>query len=90
MRELKKKDIIYFTRIIPSHGIFDIYELIVRTVENGWFVGTDKKDKHAFLFNNADIGEIVFFDRKLALEKTKEAEKNKKITINEETYYEEY
>lgn len=31
---LKKKDVVYYTKIIPSCGIYDVYELRIRTVED--------------------------------------------------------
>ena len=31
---LKKKDVVYYTKIIPSCGIYDMYELRIRTVED--------------------------------------------------------
>lgn len=48
-----------------------------------------KKDKHAYLFSNNELGKTVFTSRLEALEKVTEAEKNKRI-INEDTYYEEF
>lgn len=88
MSELKKKDIVYYTRIIPTSGIYDLLELKIRTVEKDWYVGIEKRDKQAFLFYNDDINDIIFLDRNEALNKVKEAEANKKEIINEE-YYEE-
>lgn len=41
-----------------------------------------------YIFEEKDIENILFFDRKDALAKVKEAEKNKK-EISNETYYEE-
>lgn len=90
MRELKIKDIVYYARIIPSSYMYDICELIIRTVKDNWFVGIDKRDKRAFLFYNTDINKIIFTDRKKALEKVKEAESKKKKVTNIEIYYEEY
>lgn len=45
---LKKKDIVYYTRIIPNCGIYDLCELKVRGVYDGYFTGMDKHDKHVF------------------------------------------
>ena len=90
MRELKIKDIVYYARIIPSSYMYDICELIIRTVKDNWFVGIDKRDKRAFLFYDTDINKIIFTDRKKALEKVKEAESKKKKVTNIEIYYEEY
>lgn len=86
---LKKKDIVYYAKIIPNCGIYDVYELIIRTVTDDYFVGIDKRDKHAFLLYYSDIGKTVFLNRKDALDKVKESEKNKKV-VSDETYYEEY
>lgn len=90
MSDLKRKDIVYYARIIPSSSIYDVYELIVRTVENDWFVGIEKRDKQAYLFNDSDIDKVVFKNRKDALNKVLDAESKKKETVNEETFYEEY
>lgn len=86
---LKRKDVVYYARIQPSLGVYDVLELIVRTVETDWFTGMDKRDKRVYLFNNKDLNKTVFTDRKEALKMVKEAEKNKK-KITFEKDYEEY
>ena len=90
MQELKIKDVVYYSIIRPSSYMYDICELIIRTVKDNWFVGIDKRDKRAFLFYDTDINKIIFTDRKKALEKVKEAESKKKKVANIEIYYEEY
>lgn len=85
---MKRKDIVYYARIQPTLGVYDVLELLVRTVENGWFTGMDKRDKRVYLFSDKDINKTVFADRKEALNKVKEAEKYKK-EIKYETHYEE-
>lgn len=87
--QVNKKDRLYFARIIPSVGIYDVCDVIVRTATDNWFVACDKKDKHAYLFSNKELDKTVFKSRLEALEKVTEAEKNKRI-INEDTYYEEF
>lgn len=87
--QLKKKDIIYYARILPKSKIFDVLELTVRTVEDTWFVGIDKRNKQAFLFTYTDIDNIIFFNRKDALDKVLNAEKEAPET-SDETMYEEY
>ena len=89
MSDLKRKDIVYYTRILPASGIYDVLELKLRTVENDWFVGIEKRDKQAFLFHDKDINKTIFTNRKDALNVVQEAEKRKR-NINEETFYEEY
>ena len=89
MSDLKRKDIIYYARIIPTSSVYEVCELIIRTVENNWFAGIDKRDKRAYIFSDSDINKIVFKNRKDALKKVLDAEANKK-DVNNETYYEEY
>ena len=75
----------YYARILPSADVYDVCELTIRTVADSWFVGIDKHDKHAYIFNNSDIGKIVFEDRNKALEKVTDAERNKpKFNYEEE------
>ena len=87
--QLTKGDIIYYSRIMPNLGIFDVYELKIRTVADTYFVGTDKRDKKAFLLPYSAIGEYVFMSRKDAVDKAIIAEENAQ-KISKETYYEEY
>lgn len=89
MKVLNKKDIVYYARIVPSSGIYDLYELSIRTVEDTYFVGVDKKDKRAYLFGYDAIDDYIFTNRKDALNRLREAEKNKREVSNE-TFYEEY
>lgn len=84
-----KKEIVYFAHIIPQLGIYDVCEIIIRTIEDDYFAGIDKHDKRAYLFSYNSINKTIFKDRKDALAKVKQAEKLKPI-INEETYYEQY
>lgn len=89
MVRLKRKDSLYYARIIPRTRIFEVCELIVRTVRDTWFVAVDKRDKRAYLFNNTDIEKIVFFDRIIALSKVNEVEESAP-KMKCEIEYEEY
>ena len=80
MSTLKLKDKVYYARIIPSSFIFDVLELQVRTVDDGWYVGIEKKDKQAFLFLEEDIGSKIFIKRADCLKAVNTAEKNYKVT----------
>lgn len=86
---IKPKDIIYYARIMPKLGIFDVYDLKVRTVTDTYFVAIDKRDKKSYLFNYSDINKTIFMNREDAVTKAKESEKNKP-KVSTETYYEEY
>lgn len=87
-KTINKGDKLYFARIHPTTGIYDLCDLTIRTVSDTYFVGTDKKDKRAYLFGYDSLGETVFQDRKEALAVVQKAEKEKKEVG--ETYYEEY
>ena len=87
--KIKKNDIVYYARIMPKLDVYDVYDLKVRTVENTYFSTIDKKDKKSYLFSYNDIGKTVFINREEAVDKTKEAEKNKP-KVSAETLYEEY
>lgn len=82
-------DTLYYARIIPPVGIYDVLDLKVRTVKDKYFTCIDKRDKRAYIFSYENINEHVFMQRSKAVEKVKDAEMNKP-KINTETYYEEY
>lgn len=74
--QLKKGDILYCSRILPNVQIFEVCELKIRTISDTWFVGIDKRDKHAYLFSHNKINEDVFFNRNEALLKVLDSEKH--------------
>lgn len=83
---MTKGDVYYYARIHPATGIFEVDKLRIRTVEDTYFVGTEKRTKQAFLFNYDELEEVVFLDRTKALDlvKTAEAEfkDKKKLTTD--------
>lgn len=66
MDDFKKGTIVYYAQILPTGDVYEVLTLKLRTVdkEARWFVGTDVKTKAAFLFNECDIGVVIFIDRK--------------------------
>ena len=72
---LRKGSVVYYARLIPKNHIYEVCELKVRTVKEKWFVGVDKRDKHAYLLNNTDINQTVFENRKNALDLAKAVQK---------------
>ena len=89
-KTINKKDTVYYARIVPSTGIYEVCELSVRTISDSWFTGVETKgDRHAYILPYSECGVTVFEDRKDALKVVQEAEKNKK-ELSEEEYYEEY
>ena len=80
---------IYYARIMPTLGIYDVCELKIRTIADTYFVGTDKRDKRAYLFSYNAVGKCIFSNRKDAVEKVIVTEENSP-KVSKETYYEEY
>ena len=89
IKKIKKGDVVYYARIMPKLGIFDVYDLKIRTVKDTYFVGVDKRDKRSYLFSYSSIDDIIFLNRKDAVNKTISAEENAPKT-DMEMYYEEY
>lgn len=87
--ELTRGDKVYYARTLIPVDIFDLYVLKVRTVGDNWFTAYEDKSKQVFLFNEKDIGKIVYKNRKEALENLNEKKKNRK-KISKEIYYEEF
>ena len=83
MDDFEKGTIVYYAQILPTGDVYEVLTLKLKTVdkEARWCVGTDVKTKAAFLFNECDIGVAIFIDRKEALEKVKEAKKNRKERV---------
>ena len=93
MKVLNKGDTVYYARIIPSTGIYDLCELKIRTIYPDSFVGVDKHSKQALVCSLSDCDETIFERREDALCVVKEAEKNKKeftkeVENDEEEYQE--
>ena len=84
---MKKGDIVYYARVIPNI-LYEVCELKLRTVEDTYFVGMENKTKHAFIFNNNALNKNVFYDRKIALQIVKDAEKNRTKNYSESSYEE--
>ena len=82
-------DTLYYARIMPKLGIFDVHDLKVRSTEDTYFVGVDVRSKHSFIFSYKDIGKAIFLNREDAVTKAHEAEKSRP-KASTETYYEEY
>lgn len=90
MEELKKGQVLYYAQCLENCGVFEVLEIKLRTIEDTWFSGVEKRTRHAYLFSNKDIDKTVFVDREEALTVVKAAEKNCKKTFSKEKYYEDY
>ena len=81
---------IYYARIMPTLGVYDVYDIKIRTIADTWFLGVEKRDKKVFLFPYSAIDKYVFLNRKDAVDVATNAEENNRKVISTETYYEEY
>lgn len=81
-------DEVYYARILPKTGTYDVVDCRVRMIADTWFSVTEDREKHAFIFNNSELGKTVFYDRLEALEKVVEAETNAPKVSNERFYEE--
>lgn len=74
IREVENGDIVYYARILPKTEIFEVVELKVRSTYSTYFVTVEKRTKCSFIFSYKDIGNHVFMDRKVCLDRVKEEE----------------
>ena len=86
--KIEKGSVVYYSQCLDQVGVFEVLELTVRTAEDNWYVGIEKKEKQAHLFYKKDIDKCIFFDRHDALMTVKEAESNCKRKFTEEKYEE--
>lgn len=88
--ELKIGTKLYYARIMPTLGVFDIYDMKVVALYDTYFAAQEKRDKRRFLFYYTDLNKIIFKNRLEALELAQEKESENKYKVSTETYYEEY
>lgn len=53
--ELKIGTKLYYARIMPTLGVFDIYDMKVVALYDTYFAAQEKRDKRRFLFYYTDI-----------------------------------
>ena len=74
--DIQKGKMVYYARMLKPVGIYEVCDLYVRTVRDDYFVGTDKRDKHAYLFSYNKLDKTIFKTRQECLDTVLEAEKN--------------
>ena len=92
MNELKRHDKVLFARIMARLGYYEIHECSVATVhDDDYCTVCDIKTKQSFLMHKPRAEEVLFKDRKLALEYLAEQkELNKDVkTYKEDEFYDE-
>ena len=60
---MEKGDVVYMCDVVPNCSIYEVFELTLRTVEDTYAVGVDKKSKQAYMFTPDMIGDYVFNHR---------------------------
>lgn len=88
--DVKKGNYVYYARIIPQCGIYDVLDLKIQNVNDKYFTGTDKKDKKSYIFSYKNIDNCIFTHRGDALSKVLLAQNGNESVLSSETYYEEY
>ena len=86
--DIRKGVVLYYARILRPAGMYEVIELLTRTVEDDYFVGVDKHDKHAYLFSYNNLNKLIFSDRQECLDVVLDAEKNAPKVSNEKEYEE--
>jgi hypothetical protein len=66
---IKKGETLYYVQIIDKYKVCSIIELEITLVTRDWFVGMDKNTKTTYSLENKLIGDIIFYDKDLALDK---------------------
>lgn len=86
--DIQKGKTVYYARILKPVGIYEVSELHIRTVEDDYFSGVDKHDKHAYLFSYNSLDKLIFAKRQECLDVVLEAETNAPKVSNEQSYEE--
>lgn len=71
------KQTMYYARIIPNQHIYDVCDVLIRTITDTYFVGMDKRTKQAFVFTYDCIDKTIFHKRGDALQKVLDEELGK-------------
>jgi len=72
---LEKDNIVFYARVIPVCDIFEVLQLVIRTANDGWYVGVHIDTHQAFPFDSGDIGVLIFSSKTEAEEIVKAAKK---------------
>lgn len=80
--ELQKGDPLYFARVMPRSGYYEIHDVIMVTKYDDHCTVCELKTKQSFMFNQNDIYQRLYLNREEALEYLKEQqEKNKNMKV---------
>lgn len=59
---------VYFVRVIPKLDIYELLDLHIVSIYDEYCTGVNSKTKQTFLFSKKEFEEVLYFDRKEALE----------------------
>lgn len=80
--KIQKGDPLYFARIMPRFGYYEIHEVVMVTKYDDHCTVCELKTKQSFMFNQKDIYERLYLDKGDALEYLEEQqEKNKTLKV---------
>ena len=68
---MEKGDRVYMCQVVPNCGIYEILELVIRTVAEDYAVGVDETTRQAHLFTYDMLDKYVFNHRIDAIEALK-------------------
>lgn len=69
---MEKGDRVYYCEVVPNCSIYEVLELVIRTVADNYYVGVDHKTNQAHIFTNDMINQYIFTTRHEALDALKE------------------
>lgn len=83
--KLKKGDSVIFARVLPRVGYYELLDLHIVSVYDTYCTGADSKTKQTFSFSKKLAGEVLFFNRNLALDYLKKKkQENRNVKVAEE------
>ena len=84
--DIQKGDALYFARIMPSFGYYEIHDVILVTKYDDHCSVCELKTKQSFLFNLKTLQEQLYVDREEALTYLKDMKKkNKDVRVYAKT-----
>ena len=84
--EIQKGDSLYFARIMPSFGYYEIHDVVLVTKYDDHCSVCELKTKQSFIFNLKTLQDQLYVDREEALAYIKEMKKkNKDVKVYAKT-----
>ena len=84
--DIQKGDSLYFARVMPSFGYYEIHDVVVVTKYDDHCSVCELKTKQSFIFNLKSLREQLFVDKEEASAYLKEMKKkNKDVKVYSKT-----